>query len=219
MPNEGLRVSELLQATITSFDEDTAAFPLPRVMPTAICVDAGDLSGEVGEDIAREVRAALGKFGYREIYEWGPFQGSHLTTIFGISSELEDGRSFREKAEELARDVLGRLKGLPWKRWTERAVAGIKIAVQIGGLVLIFVPQAGVWVQVVLHISPKVWLLLKAVSQGAVAVEMAKKLFFENEHVKEAVKFGPAEPDVSTHRDIQVGRPFRFDPAKIGRNP
>lgn len=219
MPNEELRVSELLQAAIASFDEDTAAFALPRVMPTAICVDAGDLSVEIGEDIAREVRSALGRFGYRETYEWGPFQGSHLTTIFGIGSEPEDGRTLRDKAEELAKDVLGRLKGLPWKKWAERAVTGIKIAVQIGGLVLIFVPQAGVWVQVVLHISPKVWLLLKAVSQGAVAVEMAKKLFFENEQVKEAVKVSLADPDVSTHRDIQVGRPFRFDPAKIGKNP
>ena len=115
--------------------------------------------------------------------------------------------------------MLGRLEGLPWKKWAERAVTGIKIAVQIGGLVLILVPQAGVWVQVMLHISPKVWLLLKAASQAAVIVEMAKKLFFENDRVKEAVKLSPVEPEVSTGRDLQVGRPIRFDPAKIGKNP
>ena len=75
MANEDSRVSELLQAAIASFDEETAALASPRVLLTAVCVDARDLSREIGEEIAREVRAALEKFGYRETYEWGPVPG------------------------------------------------------------------------------------------------------------------------------------------------
>src|SRR5215831_4839590 len=108
MPNDHSRFSELLQAAIASFDEDTVGFALPRVLPITICVDAGNQSREIGVDIAREVRAVLEKFGYRETNEWGPFRASHFTTIFGTGSELEDGRTFREKTEEVTKEVLGR---------------------------------------------------------------------------------------------------------------
>ncbi len=219
MLNDHSRVSELLQAAIASFDEDMVGFPLPRVLPIAICVDAENQSREIGVDIAREVRAVLEKFGYRETYEWGPFQASNFTTIFGTGSELEDGRTFREKTEEVTKEVLDRLRRLPWDKWAKRTGNVIKIAVAVGEVVLIFLPQAGVWVQVALKISPKVWLLLKAAGKAVVIVEAAKKLFFENDQLLRALKDGPTEPDVRTGRDIQVGRPIRFDPAKIGKNP
>jgi len=212
------RISELLQAAIASFDEETAPFTLPRVLPIVICVDAGEQSREIGGEIARLVRAALAKFDYRETYEWGPFQGSHLTTIFGTGSQLEDGRTFRERTEALTKEVLERLEELPWKEWGKRTAEGVKLALEIGGFVLIVVPHAGVMVQVTLHISPKVWMVLQAVGKTAAIVESAKKLFFENEQLRQTLKLSPAEPDVSLSRDIQVGRPFKFDPTKVGKS-
>ena len=101
MPADDLRISELIQASIYSLDGEISGLWEARVLPIAICVDAGGLSKKFGEAIAHEAQALLREHGCSETYQWGPFEGSHFTTIFGTGDELENGGTFTEKQETM----------------------------------------------------------------------------------------------------------------------
>jgi hypothetical protein len=123
-------VAQLFQASQYSLDPSTADFMLRRVVPITIYID-GDYEGltEVAENLENEIVRILAEAGYTQVGAWGPFSGSHLTTIFGKGENWESGPQVLQHLRDLG-DQLRQLKVPP------EAVAGVRVVLVVGTLVI-----------------------------------------------------------------------------------
>ena len=213
MPTDDPKISDLIQASIYSLDNETSRFIAPRVLPIAICVDAGSLSKKFGEAFAHEAQALLKEYGYSETYQWGPFEGSHFTTIFGTGEELENGDTLRHKQETIASELMRRIaEAYDWRRAAEITGQSIKIAAAVGTIASILVPGPNSIVIGSFAVSAKVLGLLKASGSAVTIVEGAKKIFFENRDAEKTIKEERGEriPYPSPPDRIKIMRPLVF---------
>jgi hypothetical protein len=125
-------VAQLFRASHYSLDPATADFMLRRVVPITIYID-GDYEGltDVANDLRTEITRIMAEIGYPQVGEWGPFYGSHLTTIFGQGAEWESGPSVLRHLRDLSGQLL-RLK----ERVPPEAAAGIRIVLVVGAFVV-----------------------------------------------------------------------------------
>lgn len=201
--------NDLIQASIYSFDEDTWPFSLPRVLPITICVDAGSQSTRIGQALALEAQALLTEYGYTPSPLWGPFQGSHFTTIFGTGDELEDGNTLKRNQENMANELTRRItESFDWRRTAEVAGQTIKIAVAVGTIVSVLAPGPNAIVIGSFSISAKVLALLKASGSAVTIVEAAKKIFFETREASEANEEGQKIPYPPPPDRIKIMNPL-----------
>ncbi len=123
-------IAQLFQASQYSLDQSTADFMLHRVVPITIYID-GDYEGlaEVAEYLENEIVRIMTEAGYPRVGAWGPFSGSHLTTIFGKGENWESGPQVLEHLRDLS-DQLLQLKVPP------EAAAGIRVVLVVGTWVI-----------------------------------------------------------------------------------
>jgi len=213
MPTDDSKISDLIQASIYSLDDETSRFRAPRVLPITICVDAGSLSKKLGEAIAHEAQALLKEHGYSETYQWGPFEGSHFTTIFGTGDELEHGNELRRKQETIAGELMRRIaEAYDWRRAAEVAGQSIKIAAAVGTIASILVPGPNGIVIGSFAVSAKVLGLLKVGGSAVTIVEGAKKILFENRDAEKTIReeWGERIPYPPPPDRIKIMRPLVF---------
>jgi hypothetical protein len=210
MPIDDSRISELIQASIYSFDYELGPIQAPRVIPITIFVDAGQLSRNLGEAIAHEAHALLKEYGYSQTFQWGPFEGSHFTTIFGTGDELEDGPTLTEKARKVANELTNRIAGFDWNRAMGVAGQTIKIAAAVGTIATVFAPGAGAIVVGSFVVSAKALALIKAGGSAVTIVEASKKIFLDNEKANSALVSGQSYSYPTPTGEIRLLKPFVF---------
>ncbi len=133
MPDVGVDiVQELFVASRYSLDPATADFMLRRTVPITIYID-GDYDGlsDLAANLKDEVAQIMEKLGYPKVGEWGPFDGSFLSTIFGRGTVPELGRSLQKRLLELRDRLLGLKEKIPPK-----ALKGIRVVLLVGTLVV-----------------------------------------------------------------------------------
>ncbi|MBZ5509082.1 MAG: hypothetical protein LAO78_26790 [Acidobacteriia bacterium] len=207
-----LGVMEAIQDSIASLDPGTWQYQAFRVVPIAIVVDAGPASKEFGDLLARQVPDILKKFGYGDIYTWGPFEGSLFITNFGKSKAPEGGLTFSENLQKISQEIAAAAARLPWKKYAAAAGGVIKIAVAVGTIVTILhgtpvdLSIAGI------AISAGAWSLLRIAKEGVQIIESAKKIFLENDDARKAMEEVEANRpyDVSLKEDLRVGPPLKL---------
>ena len=207
-----LGVMEAIQDSIASLDPSTWQYEAFRVVPIAIVVDAGPASKEFGDLLIRQVPDILKKFGYGDIYTWGPYEGSLFITNFGKSKAPEGGHTFNENVERISKEIFAAAKSLPWEKYAATAGGVIKIAVAVGTIVTILhgtpvdLSVAGI------TISAGAWSLLRIAKEGVQIVEAAKKIFLENGDARNVIEEVKANRpfDVSLKKDLHVGPPLKF---------
>ena len=122
---------QLFAASRSSADPATQDFRLRRALPVSIYVEGDDdnVVFTVGEDLREQIKLLLEQTGdgYESVYEWGPFYGSYLVTIFGQSKRDELGGSFLKHSRDLVSDVLG---------LTTRIPPGVRVVLLVGSLTI-----------------------------------------------------------------------------------
>jgi len=105
--------AQLFRASQYSADPSTAGFKLRRVVPITIYID-GDYEGlaELAEVLSGEIGSMMTEKDYPQVGEWGPFEGSYLTTKFGLGTAAEYGKSFLRNSLGLGGSLLKRLQEL-----------------------------------------------------------------------------------------------------------
>jgi len=216
MPDDDLKTVELIQASISSFDNETADFNLPRVIPITILVDAGG-NTDLGIQVEHETRKLLERFGYNVTHVWGPFEGSRFITIFGSSRQFEDGDTFTEKVHAIAQEVASGLWKRDWKSSLANAGDAIKIAVAVGGIVTVIVVGPASITLGSFVVPAKVLAILQGAGHTVNIITSAKKLFFDSKQSATALDQGQAsehpvssEVSVVLERDLKVSRPLRL---------
>jgi hypothetical protein len=174
----GISVADLFRASERSLDPATAAFPLTRIFPITIYVDADEDAGvdvaDIGRQIKDEAIRLLGEAGYEVLeVEWGPFSGSHVITIFGRTSEQELGSALFDRLRQVSRRLA---------EFADHIPAAIKICLAVGTFAIVIVGHDKVATAFDLPIQAIV--LVEAVEPSIAIAESIGKLFLKNQAKK-----------------------------------
>jgi hypothetical protein len=142
--NEGKKMSEsnlvnidsalaqLFQAARHSLDPVTGDFMLRRVVPITIYIDGvHEGLADVADDLREETLRILAEVGYPQVGEWGPFNGSYVTTIFGKGEQWEIGFSFQRNLLALKSRLLHLSERIP-----PQVAGSIRVVMVVGTLVI-----------------------------------------------------------------------------------
>jgi hypothetical protein len=127
-----MAIAQLFRASQYSLDPATSDFMLQRTVPITIYID-GDYDGlaDLATVLRTEAVRIMTEIGYPQIGEWGPFQGSYLTTIFGRNEKPELGWSLLENLLVLKKRLLTLKEMIP-----EEARTSIRAVLIVGTFVV-----------------------------------------------------------------------------------
>jgi hypothetical protein len=188
LPIIDIAVAQLFRASHYSLDPATSDFMLQRTVPITIYIDGNydglaDLAAVLKDDAAR----IMTEFGYPQVGEWGPFEGSYLTTIFGRKEEPELGWSLLKSLPELSERLLVLKNRIPQEAWSSIR------AVMIVGTLVVHLIGAGA-----LAAALPVAVPIVVIEYVALAVEAGESI----EAIRHVLRLGPI---------FSRGKPGKFD--------
>jgi hypothetical protein len=134
----------LLIAAAAGEQDDAANFSFRRTFAVTICVDAGEESRALGEELVDHTRRIIQSSGCSVVYSPEPLEGSHIQTLFGQTKDLETGAQCHKKLAQIRAAISLAVREL---HWPHKAGHIVKVVVLVGTIATIFVASgAGITV-------------------------------------------------------------------------
>lgn len=173
LPTESEAVERFFKASELSADAATAEFPLHRVVPITMFIDADpDRVYEAERFVAETVSRVLEAEDFEQVFLYGPHTASSFGIGFWRSKDPHDGPSFSAKCKRITAELGSKLKeALP------DLGEGGEIIILVGSVVLHVAGETAIAAVLPATIPIAVIHAIIVVHDGATAAVVAHKMF------------------------------------------